>query len=134
MDPSSVAAIVNPPVSSRSVRRGPLCLLPQGMTTSVALAEAFLITLMWKLHALVKMKASCYVDDLNLAASTPQDLERIPTTLWDFASHFGLETSLLKTQPWTSGPKVLKEIAQRWGISCSDSLSTLGGSWILLRP
>ena len=83
--------------------------LPQGMASSVLLAELAISPLLWRFaRAMPEVDICAYVDDLNLTTSQEGDLTRVVGFLRDFESHFSLSLSTAKTKIWASDIKNIR--------------------------
>ena len=107
--------------------------LPQGLSTSVCLAEICVAVLLHRLHAIVSVTTICYVDDLNIIAHAPELLCAAIECLLEFVADFCLSLSREKSALWGTDPAGLKAIGERYGLVESDRITTLGMTWGL-RP
>ena len=92
-------------VAVPSFRRGKG--LPQGMATSVAMAEVCVCVcvgvcvcvsvLLWRIHHAVTIQMVAYVDDLNFIARTRAELNRVLMLVDEFTKDFCLVLSHQKT-------------------------------------
>ena len=105
--------------------------VPQGMATSVMMAELCISVLLWKLRACAEVVCLTYVDDVNILAATRETLVSALHIPWDFVGDFNLKLSLLKTRIWGSDKKATKQLAEVWGVKTADSLQALGAEWPL---
>ena len=106
--------------------------LPQGMASSVLLAEVAISPLLWKIEAAMRgrdMAMIAYVDDLNFITTSRMDLERVLGLLLEFSEHFALDLAKEKTKIWATDPSCALQIASSWGLGITDSPSALGAQW-----
>ena len=90
--------------------------LPQGMSTSVLLAELAISPLVWRVsRGLPDVSIWAYVDDLNMITCQRDKLDRIVRYLREFEGDFSLSLSLAKTKVWTSDPSLNEAIALQTG-------------------
>ena len=105
--------------------------LPQGMATSVILSELCVAAFLWRLHAIVNVKTICYVDDLNVIASSRDTMMRAYELLESFTQDLSLSLAHSKTKFWGTYPTMLKQEATRKGVAQVDVLCALGLEWPL---
>ena len=81
--------------------------LPQGMASSVLLAEVAICPVLWKVEVAMgqkDMNIIAYVDDLNFITTSKSDLERVLEFLREFSDHFALDLAREKTKIWATDP------------------------------
>ena len=116
--------VVNPVVASE---RG----LPQGMASSVLLAELNVACLVKKLHACLPRVTIVYVDDINVIAFSLADARKSLEIVVDFVRTFRLSLSLMKSALWGNDWAGLRALEATYGISPVHSLEALGATWQL---
>ena len=103
--------------------------LPQGMASSVALAEICVSVLLWRIHHSVRLQMIAYVDDLNFISRSRDDLCRVLQLVHEFAEDFHLVLSRTKTKLWGTRATELQEVATEWGLEVTTCLESLGVQW-----
>ena len=103
--------------------------LPQGLSTSVALAEICVAVLLHRLHVLVNIESICYVDDINLIARSPEDLCKAIDVVLEYVHDMNLSLSNPKSSLWGTDKTGLQRIAERYDIPVKDVIDTLGMQW-----
>ena len=108
--------------------------LPQGMASSVLLAELALCIVLWRLtrHDPTTQVWS-YVDDLNLATDTMETLVEAITYLREFESDFHLTIANHKTSAWTNMRRQQQMLEEATGLSVQDHFLALGADWMLTK-
>ena len=117
-------------VAVPSFRRGKG--LPQGMATSVAMAEVCVSVLLWRIQHAAAIQMVAYVDDLNFIASCREDLRRVLALVEEFTIDFHLVLSRQKTCLWGTCMTGLQEMGREWGLTVATCLECLGAEWGLL--
>ena len=108
--------------------------LPQGMSTSVLLAELAISPLSWRIHRVVPETAAiAYVDDLNLVAFQRHEMDMLVRLLRDFENDFDLQLSEAKTRVWASEGGRGIELQGAFGFQAANSLDALGAQWKVHR-
>ena len=109
--------------------------LPQGMATSVLLSELAIAPLLWRVGTCWPMVTICaYVDDLNFASSSREQLLGTVQFLRQFEADFALSLSLWQnTRVWSSNPREKQVIEAATGFQHTNVLDALGGQWALNR-
>ena len=120
----------NATVESYSHSRG----VPQGLSSSVGLAELSIATLLWRLHRLCSCQSIAYVDDVQVITSSRDALTKALQVIWEFTADFDLEIARAKTCLWGTNKVELCQLAEAWGIVYSDHLHCLGAEWCLGVP
>ena len=104
--------------------------LPQGMATSVLLAELAITPLLWRItRSLPDVIVCAYVDDLNMHTGNKEHLVRVVALLRDFENHFSLSLAQAKTKVWATDVKTHEELANGTGFPVERSICALGGEW-----
>ena len=103
--------------------------LPQGMSVSVTFSELMVSLLIWRLHALSVVCTVTYVDDVNIVASSEEQLTRAWHALQEYVRALSLHLSGDKSYLWGTESKRLEELAKEWGIQKKNVLATLGMEW-----
>ena len=103
--------------------------LPQGLATSVSLAEVSISIFLWRLHRLVDLESVAYVEDLNLIAKTREELERALVLGLQFIDDFHLVLSRQKTYLWGTNHAELLEVGRACNLEVSSVVATLGMEW-----
>ena len=67
--------------------------LPQGLSTSVALAELVVSVYLWKVRKIALVETVGYIDDLHVLASSASELRKALALLLAFSSDLGLPRS-----------------------------------------
>ena len=111
--------------------------LPQGLASSVLMAELAISPLMWRIERSLSpdqhrhtMKAA-YVDDLNVVCGDLPTLQRVLTILIQFERDFGLHLALNKTKLWSSQPRSLASLSRDTGMTIASVVDVLGGQWVV---
>ena len=106
--------------------------LPQGMSTSVLLAELAISPLLWRITRSNRDAIVCaYVDDLNLLLESRDEMLRVVDMLREFESDFALRVSQLKTRVWATSSQEEPHIVHATGCDSTAVLDALGGQWQL---
>ena len=103
--------------------------LPQGMASSVAMAELCVAIILWRIQRAVATAVVAYVDDLNFIAQSRRDLVRILELVEEFTVDFGLVIARHKTFLWGTNIPALKELGEEWNLSVTTTLTSLGVEW-----
>ena len=106
--------------------------LPQGMASSVLLAEIAISPLLRKIELAMKgrdLDIIAYVDDLNFITTTEGDLLRIVQLIGEYSRHFALDLAREKTKVWATKPESARRIAAQCGLAATQILSALGADW-----
>ena len=104
--------------------------LPQGMASSVLLAELAIAPVLWRLTRAVQGLTVCaYVDDLNLVVDQRPNLSRTVQILREFEDHFSLSLSEAKTHVWASEESTHAGLQQETGFRVEKSVNALGAEW-----
>ena len=104
--------------------------LPQGMATSMLLAELAISPVLWRItRSLPEVTVCAYVDDLNLHTRDKGHLLRVVGMLRDFEEHFSLSLAQAKTRVWASNVKVHDELREATGFQVERSMQALGAEW-----
>ena len=115
----------NTPVPLRKPSRG----MPQGLASSVVLAELFLSLVLWKISYLPTSTMVSYVDDLNIACHDAHTLCLVIMILKQFAADFCVVISSDKTVVWGTDEVELRRIAEAHDLSYADIAPALGMEW-----
>ena len=108
--------------------------LPQGMSTSVLLAELSVSPLLWRVsRGLPGVSIWAYVDDLNMIACQREELDRVVGYLREFEDDFSLSLSVAKTKVWSSEANLNDTLALQTGFGATDVLEALGAQWPVNR-
>ena len=105
--------------------------IPQGMATSVAMAELAVASFLWRLHAIVPVITVVYVDDINVIATDREHFQRALALILEWVSDFQLDLARNKSCLWGTDPRSLSEISELCGIPVKDTVTTLGMQWPL---
>ena len=116
--------MVNPVVQAQ---RG----LPQGMASSVLLAELVIACLVRKIHWCAHCHTIVYVDDINVVAFSLEDLRRCLEVVIDFVHTFCLSLSIMKSVLWGTDHDGLKQLEDAFGIQLVHTLEAFGATWQL---
>ena len=103
--------------------------LPQGMSSSVLLSEAFLSAMLWKLTKTLRMEVIGYVDDLTLLTSCPLQYRAMMRQVKRFSDVFALVVNAGKTCVWGTDKRFLQEIASEEGFVVASDVQGLGAEW-----
>ena len=77
--------------------------LPQGMASSVLLAELAIALVLWRVaRSLPDVTICAYVDDLNFVATSREHLLSVVRFVREFSDHFSLSLSQAKTKLWAT--------------------------------
>ena len=108
--------------------------LPQGLSSSVLLAEVMIAALMHKVTLIERCSSVAYVDDIGFMTQQVQALRRIISIVCAFSSDFELTLAAAKTVVWGNlkGNQLL-EVAQENGFEYRKSLQALGAEWPCVR-
>ena len=141
LDDSTVCALVWPLLASKSVWKLPRNVvnqllssqrgLPQGMATSVLLAELNIACLVRKLHACAVCTTIVYVDDINVIAFSLWEVKKCLDIVMDFIHAFRLSLSRMKSSLWGTDWVGLQELEATYGIKPVHTLEALGATWQL---
>ena len=108
--------------------------LPQGMATSVLLSELAIAPLLWRVGSCWPMVSIyAYVDDLNFASASRDQLLVTVRFLRQFEEDFALSLSEAKMRVWSSNPREKHVIEAATGFQHTNVLDALGGQWALNR-
>ena len=105
--------------------------LPQGMASSVILAEICLAPLIWKLHRCCRVDTICYVDDLTMVTDTSSMLKKVIGILLRYVADLSLVISKEKSGLWGSNMIELESIACEQGFTVTKTLEAMGMTWVL---
>ena len=89
--------------------------LPQGLSTSVTLAELFLGALVWKVSYSGEVEVVSYLDDITFLTSTKEELRRAIEITCQFQEIFQVQVSIEKSKLWGSNQRQLVEISGVYG-------------------
>ena len=143
LEPESARRMIEPIIQSKLIWRLPHNAvvpqvhnsrgIPQGLSASVLLAEAFLGLLCWKISYIPGMEVIAYIDDVNCVATTRHSLERAIEIVMEYEAAFRLTVAAHKSKLWGTDWVGLSEIAGGTGFSVDRSFVILGATWHLGR-
>ena len=107
--------------------------LPQGMASSVLLAELNVACLVRKLHCAVECHTIVYVDDINVVTHSLPNLQRCLDVVLDFIAVFRLSLSIMKSALWGTDHHGLKCLESTHGIKPVHVVEAFGATWQLKR-
>ena len=103
--------------------------LPQGLSTSVCLADLIVATLLWHTSHIPNTKPIAYVDDLSFCSGDLGSFRTVVRKIRRFSDTFALGISDEKTVLWGTEEATLRDCAQEWGYSYTNAPSLLGADW-----
>ena len=103
--------------------------LPQGMSGSVLLAEAFISALLWKVCKAVPIEVVGYVDDISLISTSPVDFRVAIGLVQKFGEHFALKVNAGKTSLWGTDKETLQDVSRETGFVVTTDVTVLGAQW-----
>ena len=74
-----------------------------------------------------------YVDDVNLASQSLEELLRAITCVRQYEADFSLSLSIAKTKIWSSNPIHSQELEETTGFGATRVLDALGGQWCVTK-
>ena len=107
--------------------------LPQGLSTSVLLAELNMSCLLHKLHACVQCRTIVYVDDVNVITSSLENLHKSLAIVCDFVHTFCLSLAKLKSSLWGCDRAALESVSVPSEIPVAAQIKALGVTWQVQR-
>ena len=107
--------------------------VPQGLSASVLLAEAFLALLIWKIANLPGLEVVAYIDDVNCFAPSRELLEKTIDMVKQFEATFRLSISPQKCKLWGTDEVGLWNLSERTGFPVEKCVKILGANWNLGR-
>ena len=105
--------------------------LPQGLATSVLLAEVIVSALVHKLHMCAHCATIVYVDDINVITHTLDAARRCLEVVLDFVHSLHLSLSIAKSALWGTDQDGLEQLKSFSGIKPTSHLEAFGASWQL---
>ena len=103
--------------------------LPQGLSTSVLLAETLVSLLMRRLVSIPDLDSVLYVDDVTLAVKTKASYLLLLSEVLFFAESFSLTLSGDKSVIWGTEELELQNIAREQGFTYARQVTALGAEW-----
>ena len=107
--------------------------IPQGLASSVLMAELCVNCLVRKVVVCTKARAIAYVDDVTFLARSKTQLKAIIHLVLEFVSSFHLTLSYLKTVLWGTEQGDLDDLAKEFGFEHVQIITALGGDWAVGR-
>ena len=103
--------------------------LPQGLPSSVTLAELMICVLIRRLHTCVQCSTTSYMDDIHVETQQEHQMRSCIQIILEYVRDLGLQISLLKTVTWGSSEKVVARLAKEFGFSHVKTFEALGAFW-----
>ena len=109
--------------------------LPQGMASSVLMAELAIAPLLWKLFWRFgdSLLSVAYVDDLNFICSRAPLVSLVSDVLREYANDFFLSLSVMKSKVWSSREGQIPKLKRDTGLDATKVIEALGAQWIVCR-
>ena len=105
--------------------------LPQGLATSVAMAEVAVSILIHRLVRLVDCETICFVDDIHIVVDQIPKLEAAFAIVAQYTQDFSVLLSPQKTAIWGSELTECQEASERLGLVCQKTADSMGAEWDL---
>ena len=108
--------------------------LPQGLSTSVALAELTVSTLLWKLEKTTLVESIGYMDDIHIATHCREQMVKAIWVLRQFVCDLCLTLAQGKTVLWGTERVGLQELSRDTGFPIATHLASMGYEWDFRLP